>query len=368
MSHRYRRARRGSGLGFTSGGFTSGGFTPGGLTPRGFTLVELLVVIGIIAILVGILLPSLARARQAAQTVKCASNLRSLGQAMHLYVSENKGTFPAAYIYEGHGISGNTQTPDAANNGYVHWSSYLYKKGSGKTLDNRIFKQRAGWDAFECPALDNGGLPPTNTYPENLDGGQVNDNGAAVVDQQAPRCAFTVNEAICPRNKFVVGFQGAKRRYQFVRAGQVKRNAETILAAEWNPSWRIVADTGRSNPDDTVCKSHRPVHGFVGISGELNMELLAPDVFANRPSYRRVKNADLANDPQPGGASSSRLDWIGRNHGRRILEKGFDVRKSNFLYVDGHCESKGIKETVEPRFEWGEKFYSITPNSDLAPG
>jgi prepilin-type N-terminal cleavage/methylation domain-containing protein/prepilin-type processing-associated H-X9-DG protein len=58
----------------------------------GFTLVELLVVIGIIAVLVGILLPALSRAKQSGQSVTCLSNLRQIVQACQLYANDNDGT------------------------------------------------------------------------------------------------------------------------------------------------------------------------------------------------------------------------------------------------------------------------------------
>jgi len=63
----------------------------------GFSLIELLVVIGIIAVLLGIILPALANARRRAQTVQCQSNLRQIGQALVIYANHWKGwVFPPA--------------------------------------------------------------------------------------------------------------------------------------------------------------------------------------------------------------------------------------------------------------------------------
>jgi prepilin-type N-terminal cleavage/methylation domain-containing protein/prepilin-type processing-associated H-X9-DG protein len=65
--------------------------------PKAFTLVELLVVIGIISVLIAMLLPALNKAREAAQTVSCLSNIRQVMQGLIAYAQDNKGTLPHRY-------------------------------------------------------------------------------------------------------------------------------------------------------------------------------------------------------------------------------------------------------------------------------
>src|SRR5689334_3596707 len=115
-------------------------------TERGFTLVELLVVIGIIAVLIGVLLPSLNKARESARRTACLSNMRQLTTAWLMYANETKGFLVSA------------ETGDATAD--THWQEGWVKDVPGDPATNTDASVRAGaiWrytpaaDVYRCPS------------------------------------------------------------------------------------------------------------------------------------------------------------------------------------------------------------------------
>src|SRR5688572_28020892 len=110
---------------------------------HGFTLVELLVVIGIIAILVALLLPALNRARAHAVNVQCLSNMRQVGQICMQYAAEYKGWLPPA-------------TPDSIaviqSGGLMAGSDIVGNAPSHRLKQDLYRRLKGGTGIFYCPS------------------------------------------------------------------------------------------------------------------------------------------------------------------------------------------------------------------------
>jgi len=339
---------------------------------RAFTLVELLVVIGIIALLISILLPSLGKAKEAARTIKCAANLHNIGEGFGIYIAQNKGAIPASVVFAGMRLSGNAQLPNSTGTytglGYIHWSAALTGKSFDAPVD-KTFLNANSFQQYVCPSV--GGLPPANTFDDNRDIWQNETPNA--IDQQAPRLSYLVNEALCPRGRFGTGVNGENYAspYHYVRAQRVPRSGDTVLASEF---WNIptLMQTKSQNGGNQVSNTRRPAAGFVVSSPGVS----TADKFYQSSDPTKIvpaTTADMQADPSGDQAwvtssIKTTLNFVGRNHGTKRLGSvagpngaigNWDLRASNFLYLDGHVETKNVADTVYPVNQWGAQMYTL---------
>lgn len=120
---------------------------------RGFTLVELLIVIGIIAILIALLLPALQKARRQAKMTACMSNLRQIGTTVIMYCNDYKG-----WTWSQDAFGANSLLYMADANHTTDATRYV---GMGKLLLNGYLKTDA---VFNCPAAGPGIINKHDQY------------------------------------------------------------------------------------------------------------------------------------------------------------------------------------------------------------
>ena len=174
--------------------------------PGGFTLVELLVVIGIIALLISILLPALGRARAQANSVACLSNMRQLGTSLIFFENEHNGYVPKAFFNE-EAFPGGPKWQWAYP--LYGWEHVLldYMKGSGKT--------------FRCPADDSNVLRYV---------GAPWDDAANIPNWDQPLTADDI------AGSYRLNISDMGSALYAIKATQLRKSTESIVFCEGTPS------------------------------------------------------------------------------------------------------------------------------------
>ena len=236
----------------------------------GFTLVELLVVIGIIALLISILLPALSKARAAANDVKCKAQLKQVITAMMLHASDHNGFMPLVGAVE---VTGKGQTTEAVAMGDALRKRYEYYTNGTQSLALGMPGSIAKYvnidldttsDVKVKEALNRGLFAKLMVCPSDVEGGV---SGYTISTQLPCRMSYAYNEAALGWSDGGTGSDGVTKGHNRLRGNTAKfrHSADLMMVTDANArngTWMVYYD------HDSGCTlADVYEHGFQGGKG-----------------------------------------------------------------------------------------------------
>ncbi len=255
-----------------------GGYPPGkSLIIKTFTLIELLIVVAIIAILAGMILPALNKARNKAQVMSCTANCKSIAQGVAIYANDNND-----YMADGRG-SGNDYTASSTGNYVWYWGKNgLGKVFGGNAADVTAFDRVSGF--LYCPQ----GLQTVRTaYPNRIPGGVDNCRVSPYYYNSNVRSTYITYYTNAAYNSKVSG--KVAKAQEFGKTGRLSDMAKwggTITACVYGRSGYTlpIIDNGHNEGTNSVVPSAY-YDGAVTVSRYTSAEITASSGKAGEGGY-----------------------------------------------------------------------------------